>query len=374
MRICYLANVNSIHTQGWVKYFANHGQEVHLISPMPFRGNNIENIKLYMLKRFNPRIPIISLLINLPLNVIQVRHWIREIKPDILHAHYITSYGFLGALSEFHPLVLSAWGSDVLVAPKNSKINKVIVKSTLRKADLVTCDGENHAAEVKRLGVDPKRIRVIYFGVDTQKFSPQPKKEGVREELGIKDSPTVISLRHLRPIYDVESLVLAAPLVLKKIPQAKFIIAGDGKQRGHLENLANSLHISDCIRFVGMIPHDELPEYLASADVYVSTSLSDGGISISTLEAMACGLPVVVTNSGDNKKWIKEEENGFVIPVREPSQLAEKIVYLLRNPDIRERFGKMNRKIVEEKQNYEKQMGKFAKLYGELIGRRKERT
>lgn len=363
MKICYLASANSIHTQRWVKYFASHGHEVHLISPMPFRGNNIENVKLYVLRGFSPRIPIISLLVNLLFNVIQVKRWVREIKPDILHAHYITSYGFWGALSGFHPLVLSAWGSDILVAPKSSKINKAIVKFALRKADLITCGGENSIEEMVRLGANPKKLKLIYFGVDTQKFNPEQRNGKLREELGVSNSPAIISIRSLRPLYDVESLIKATPLVLEQVPETKFIIAGDGEQGEYLKTFAVSLGVSDSVRFVGRLPHNELPKYLASADIYVSTSLSDSGISVSASEAMACGLPVVVTDSGNNKKWIKGEENGFVIPVRDPSQLAEKIVYLLRNPDTRKRFGEMNRKIIKEKQNYEKEMRKMEKLY-----------
>jgi len=368
MRICYLADAGSIHTQGWVKYFADKGHEVHLISAVPLGDGNIGNTELYVLKKFRPQIRIISFLINLLSDAFQVRKWIKKIKPDILHAHYITECGFLGALSGFHPFVLSAWGSDVLVDTANSRIYRYFVGFALKRADLITTEGENAIEEMIRLRGDPDKINLILHGVDTQTFNPKQRDAKLREELGVSNSPTIISARNLNPVYDVESLVNAIPLVLKQVPEAKFTIAGDGDQRDYLKNLATSLGVSRSIRFVGWIAHDELPKYLASSDVYVSTSLSDT-ISGSLMEAMACELPVVVTDSGDNKKWIEDGVNGFIVPVKSPETLASRIVELLKNEDVRHRFAQANKQAVGEKANYEKEMRKMEKLYEELIER-----
>jgi len=104
-------------------------------------------------------------------------------------------------------------------------------------------------------------------------------------------------------------------------------------------------------------------------DVYVSTSLSDAGIAASTAEAMACRLPVVVTDVADNKKWVDNGVNGFVVPIKDPKSLAEKIIYLLQNENIRKKFGKINRKIIEEKNNYYKEMKKMEDIYKRLTRR-----
>ncbi len=103
-------------------------------------------------------------------------------------------------------------------------------------------------------------------------------------------------------------------------------------------------------------------------DVYVSTSLSDAGLAASTAEAMACGLPVVITDFGDNRKWIEDGESGFIVPLKDPKALAEKIIYLLKNKDIRREFGMRNRKIIEEKNNYYREMEKMENSYIELTG------
>ena len=114
-----------------------------------------------------------------------------------------------------------------------------------------------------------------------------------------------------------------------------------------------------CFRTVSGIPHDELPRYLTSANIFVSTALSDAGLAASTVEAMDCGLPVVITDSGDNRKWVEDGVNGFIIPLKDPKTLAEKIIYLLKNPDVGKEFGMRNRKIIEERNDYYKEMKKM---------------
>ncbi len=369
MRICFIAGVGSVHTQRWVKYFANKGHEVHLITIGSSEVQGINNVRLHELNILRPQIRIISYGANLIFNAMQVRKLLKEIKPDLINAHYIMNWGFLGVLSGFHPFILTVWGSDVLIDPKRYLPVKILTKYALAKADLITCDGENMLRGLTNLNTQSEKIRLIYFGVDTQLFSPVWRDEKIKEELGMSNSPVIISCRHLRAVYDVESLVKAVPLVLEKAPEAQFIIGSDGYQKDYLKSLAASLGVSGSIKFIGWINHGELPRHLASSDIYVSTSLSEGGVSITTMEAMACGLTVIVTDTGDNKKWIKDGISGYIIPVRSPEILASKIIFLLRNSEVRRKLALTNRQIVEEKANYQKEMDKMERLYESVVKR-----
>ncbi len=364
MKICYVGDAGSIHTQKWVNYFADKGHEVCLISPRPFGGDGLRNIDLHVLKMING-----VRFVNIPLSVLQIVRIINRKNPDLLHAHHVTSSGFWAALCRFHPYVLTAWGSDIVVQPKKSKLVRWKATFALKRADMITCDAEHMAERMVEMGVAKEKIRLIYFGVDTQKFSAKQTDAEVKEKLQLpSDSPIVISLRSLYPIYDLESLVKAVPLVLGKVPEAKFIIVGDGEQRGYLENLATSLGVGDSMRFLGPISNSEIPRYLASSDVYVSTSLSDAGLAASTAEAMACELPVVITDFGDNSQWVKDGQGGFVVPAKSPPLLAERIVYLLKNEDVRRKFGKVNREVIEERNDYYKEMEKVEHVYLTLTG------
>jgi len=365
LKVLFLGDAGNIHTQIWIKYFAAKEYDVHLVSGRSFGVCDIRGVTLHVLPTL-PHVRILSYPLWVLLGAMETRKIIRRMKPDIIHAHYVTNYGLIGALSGFHPFVLTAWGSDILVAPKESKIHGWIVKYVLRKSDLVPCDGENMRDELIKFGVDPKRMHLILHGVDTRKFCPILKSEKLSEELRISNSPVVMSIRSLYPIYDVETLIKSIPLVLERISGVKFLIAGGGEQKNHLKDLACSLDIVENVRFVGQISHDELPHYLTLADVYVSTSLSEGGASISLLEAMACGLAPIVTDVGDHKKWIKDGKNGFIIPIKDSKSLAEKILYLLRNKEIRKKFGEINRKIVKERADYYREMEKIEKILARL--------
>jgi glycosyltransferase involved in cell wall biosynthesis len=126
------------------------------------------------------------------------------------------------------------------------------------------------------------------------------------------------------------------------------------------------LEIYNSIKFLGKLEEKEMISAHLASDIYVSTSLSESGLAASTAEAMACGLPVNNTDTGDIKLWL-EKEGGFIIPVENPVVLAKKIIYLLQNSEIREKARKVNRKVIEERNNYYKEMGKMEEIYKKLV-------
>ena len=365
MKICYIAEGSSIHTQRWLNYFAARDHEVHLIYWKARPGYD-NNVRIHLLKRFAPGIWPVTRYFSFLRWIFRVRRLLKEIKPDVLDAHFIIDNGLLAACSGFHPFVVTAWGSDVLIFPRRNFLWRMVAKFVLKRADRVVCDSEVVKKGLLSLGAGPEKVAIIYNGIDTGKFTPQKKDEPLKQKLGISGFPAVICIRHLRPLYNVEMLVRAVPLVLKQAPQARFIIGGDGEQRGYLENLANTLGVSPNVSFIGYLPHDELPAYLAAADIYVSTSRSDS-TSLSLQEAMACELAPVVTDLPANREWINDGENGFIVPQEDHQALAEKMVYLLDNGEIRAKFGKINRRLIEDRAEYTREMEKVEKLYAGMI-------
>jgi len=367
MRICYIADAMSIHTKRWVNHFANKGHEVHLISskfPEGYEGYN-KDVQVHRLVRLFPQIWGISGYFSGIIWLFQVRRMVRRIKPDILNAIFIMVTGYLGAISGFHPLVLTALGSDILVVPKNSIIHRFITRITLSKADFVTCVSPSIKQEIIHFGIDPNIIYVTPLGVDTSMFKARATDNVLLQRLDIAGCPVIISTRNLKPLYDIQTLIRAIPHVLKEIPETKFIIAGEGEQKEYLKDLANTLGISDSIRFTGLIPHKELPQYLSSSVVYVSTSLSDGA-SVGLFEALACQTASVVSDIPANRDWIKDGENGYLIAVGDSKMLADRIIIILKNQTRRELFGKAGRQLVEERADHNKEMDKIEKAYEKL--------
>lgn len=353
MKICFLAGANSVHSYKWVKYFADKGHQVHWVSFTENNQGTIKGVSFYQIKSF------------FPFNFFKLRKIVKKIKPDIFHAHYAGVNGFLAALVGLHPFVITAWGSDVLIAGR-AIFKKIFVKYALSHADLITCDADHMQKAMVRLGVPSSKINIIFFGVDVLKFIPGDKNKELQNKLNILDCPVIISLRSLESVYNIETFINAIPLVLKELPDAKFLIAGRGSEEISLKKLADNLNVLENIRFISWIPQDKLPQYLRLADIYVSTSLSDAGIASSTAEAMACGICPIITDFGDNKEWVKNSENGFLMPLRDHNFLAKKVIYLLKNPEERLKLGYNAREIIEEKNNYYKEMGKMEKLYESL--------
>lgn len=367
MRICYIADAGSVHIQKWVNFFARKGHDIHLISPRTGEGY-AQNVQIHELTvPLSPKVWAALRFINVVARIIKLRRLTKKIQPDILDAHYILPYGYLAALSGFRPLVLTPWGSDILIEVKQSRLNKFLAGYALRRASLVVCDSETMKGELLYLGVNSAKIRKIYNGTDTEKFSPLPVP-GFKDRLGISNAPVVVSTRNLSPVYNLEMLIKAVPLVLEKQPQTIFLVIGDGEQHDYLAGLAGHLGVLNNIRFTGWVDAAEVPAYLAAADIYVSTSVSDSS-SASLNEAMACELAPVITDLPANREWIKEGENGFIVPQNDPQAMAEKIVYLIENEGVRERFGKQCRQLIKEKAEYQKEMGRVEVSYQEQIER-----
>ncbi|MCU0652670.1 MAG: glycosyltransferase family 4 protein [Candidatus Pacebacteria bacterium] len=358
MKLCFLAGADSIHSYRWIKYFADKGHQVSWLTLTPNRFGSISNTEIKIFRNFAVKEA------NAALNVAPVKAAINRIAPDVFHAHYAGINGIIGALSGFHPFVLTAWGSDILITAQLAAFRPVI-KAVLERADVITCDAEMVKKELINLGVPSQKIKIIYFGVDTEKFTPGPKDGAIVEELGLEDSVSVISIRSLEPIYDVETLIRAVPEVIKEVPNAKFIVAGRGSQGRKLKEMAAWLECAHHIRFIGWIPQNDLPRYLRTADIYVSTSLSDS-TSVSLLEAMSSGMVPVVTDAGENREILNGGRNGFVVPLRDWRQLARKIVFLIKNSQSRTELKQANRELIEEKYNFRKELDKMEDIYRQL--------
>jgi phosphatidylinositol alpha-1,6-mannosyltransferase len=217
------------------------------------------------------------------------------------------------------------------------------------------------------LGIARDKVQLIYHGVDTKKFSPVKRDPDLFFQIFGNSWPVVTCIRGFNPIYDPETFIRAIPLIINEVPETNFLIGGKGFKETRIRTLADNLKVSRYIRFCGQTPHEKIPPYLASSDVYVSVSLSDGGVAVSTFEAMASGVAVVVSDVGDTRLWINDHENGFVVPVRSPAIVAEKVVSLLLNPALRAIYGQSNRTLIEQQQDYYKEMEKVHTLYKDLV-------
>jgi glycosyltransferase involved in cell wall biosynthesis len=285
----------------------------------------------------------------------------------LIHVHWAIPTGLIGVLIGAvlrRPVVVTIHGSDLRLAMDKSSLLKKVFFWVCKKARHLHCVSAVMRREIERLGIEKEKISTFPMGVDEAFF-----EEGRNREKGL-DSPsmTVVSNRNLLPIYNVSLLIRAIPMVLKEEPSVKFIIAGGGPERQNLEKEVNDLNISSHVQFLDRIPHEEMPNLLGRANVYVSTSLYDG-TSVSLLEAMACGAFPIVTEIPSNQEWITDDQNGFLISVNNENHLARKIVEAFQRPTLLTEASKKNRKIVEERAHWKRTIRGITEIYEGLAAR-----
>jgi glycosyltransferase involved in cell wall biosynthesis len=301
---------------------------------------------------------------------------IRKIKPDILHAHYVTDYGLMGALTNFHPFVVSVWGSDVLIAPKESKISKCEASYALKRADCITTTAEFMKGYlVKAFGLQEKNIVRVPWGIDLKIFHRGYEKEAkvLRRMLGIKaDAPVVLSNRNMTPTYEIESIIDAIPHVLNSHPDATFIFIrgyGSAEYENKIKSKVQKLEVANNTRFISkIISPKEMAIYLNMADAFISVPKTDqfGG---SVMEGMICGSIPIVSDVEVYHQYLTNGENALFVDPNNSREIAEKIIYCIEHPEIKDGFYALNKKIIEEKEDWDKNAGEMEEIYTRVVDR-----
>ena len=316
MRIATLSNAAVVHTRRWVEHFRARGHEVRLFSleHSAASAGGLGEVHL-------PRAPLPGLF-RYPLAVPRLMRELHAFAPDLVDAHYVPNYGFMGALSGVRPLSIAAWGSDLLLAAGRSPLQRVRARFALQRAALVLCDAENLAAAARHAGAPAARVRALPWGVDRTCFRPAAERE----------RGLVLSTRMHEPVYDLPTIIGAAAQVLAARPEAVLAIAGSGSLTSSLQRLAEHRLPRGRYRFLGRLEPSEMANWLGRAEVCVSASLSDS-TSQSLLEAMASGAVPVVSDIAGNREWVNEGEGARLFAPGDAMGLARALERVLAEPD-----------------------------------------
>lgn len=355
MKICYFADAESIHVARWCKHFVSLGHEVHLIS---FKNIQIENVKTHFVD--SGSIAVGGGNWRVLFKFRKVKSILKKIKPDIFHSHYATSYGITGALCGFHPYVITALGTDVLISPKQSKIYKWLLKYAFSKADWITAMADHMKVAIESIGVDSAKITTVPFGIDPAVFNDSNRKLST-------DSYVITSTRNFETVYNIPHLISAVAIAKKQIPNLKLNLIGTGSLKNDLEKLVFEKGLKDVTTFFGKVPQPKIAEVLNSSHLFISVSLSDGN-NISLNEAMACGSYCIATEIPANTQWIKDSENGFLVKIDDVEGLANKIVTsYLKYDELQKIANPINQKVIKEKAIWANNMKLVLDKYQSLI-------
>jgi len=300
-------------------------------------------------------------------NTLRITRILKKIKPDFVHLHAENYYSLAIILSGL-PYVLTSWGIEVLNLQNAGFVEKSLAKVAAGRARKVTVDAMCLQEIWQNLGIPASRIKLIPFGVDLNVFHQYPQRSSIRKSLQIRESDIVVM--STRPFYnhkyDVETLIRAIPLIVRKHGNVKFVLKGSGPLENYLKRLAEKLGVTSYVRFIGLVPYDDIPKHLSAADIYVSTCFIDT-TSVSLLEAMACKLAPVVTDIPGNREWVADGVNGLLFSPSNPEALAEKITHMVENPQLREQFGERCLQIVEQRASWDKCFSDMEDIYESLL-------
>ena len=230
---------------------------------------------------------------------------------------------------------------------------------------LVAVSTQGRQELARLIGWPIQRIGIIANGVDVARFQPATDKGALRRKLGLPEAcRAVVVVARLAPEKNLETLLQAFGRIPGAGPDTELWIVGDGPQREHLETLCQSLGLQHCVRFLGA--RGDVPEIMAAADVGALSSISEG-LSLSLIEAAACGLPIVATDVGDNAKVVNPPAGGRVVPPRDPAALAAALAEVLNDAALRVALGQQARAHVLQHFALDRMVDGYIQLYEQAL-------
>ena len=353
MHICFLARGSFSHLPAFVEFFRRRGHRVSLIRLDPFPMEDVENHSAAV-GSFDP----VRGKWKVPLHFPRVLWHVWRLRPDILHAHYATSAGLLGALTGFSPLVVTCHGSDVMLGGADP-LRRLALRMAFARASVVHVVSDDLRGRALSMGAAPDRIFVSNVGVMADTLSgDRPFREA---------GPVhILWTRKLEPIYDPVTLIESLASFKERRREFVCTMAAGGVLEDQLRALVRRRDLESHVRFLGGFGQLQLRALLMSADVYVSCALSDGA-SLALLEAMAGGLFPVVVDIPANREWVVPGDNGLLFPPGDARGLAEALEEASRMRSCWRRVARHNGELVMLRGDRDKNLGELESVYRRLV-------
>jgi glycosyltransferase involved in cell wall biosynthesis len=360
MKILYFSRGYSTHDHRFLTAISDHGHEVFFVR---LEGNRRqvedrpvpENVHQVIWK--GGREPFRWT--KLPTLVLDFKRLLREIKPDLVHAGPIQTCAFIAILSGFRPVLTMSWGFDLMDDVHKGRIWEFATRYTLKRSTFFTSDAKVTRDTAIVYGMDPNKTFVFPWGVNLDRFQPNFQPSSLQ-------TFTLFCNRSWEPYYGVDVLARAFVKVAYQQENVELILLGGGSQGNAIRNILQKGDVLDRVTFGGQVSQTDLPRWYHMADLYISPSHVDGS-SVSLMEALACGIPCLVSDIPGNKEWVFDGQNGWLFHDGNVNDLAEKIITAIKNRASFPRIGEMARKTAEEKADWKKNSEALMDIYRSLI-------
>lgn len=337
MKVCFIADADSVHTRRW-------------IAPLLSSGFQVQVVSYKRISRPWPEVDLIDLTRKTSIRKARflawglwLRRFLRQHPPDLLHAHQVSGAGWLGAMASFHPFVVSAWGSDLLVEPKKSRFRRRLVTIVLRKCDRLIVPSRLMQQVAIDLGLSEDRIAFIPWGIETDVFQPwTDDRLATRAELTLDPTALVIFCpRAIAPVYNHDIFLLAIKSLLCQGHLCQVLLLrfnADPSTLQRLEQMIADLALEQAVRWLDpQMSLSAMAKLYRVSDVVVSIPSSEG-YGFTVYEAMSCGCPVVMS---DLPLFAAEMVHGVHVlktPIRDVAGTAEALAQLLTDAPLRQRL------------------------------------
>ena len=389
MKVVQISDPSSYHTEQWVRQLMDRDIETHVVYVKgwyPWKDDRIQkiegcqeeifstpskrNLGMYLLGRGKFR-ALSKCILNRTLLFGELEY----LKPrlhdymtsnciDVIHAHYLHSGCLLAHASGFRPTVMSTWGSDLTAGPEKYPYYIPLIRKALKSATIVQPASEVSAKLVQNLyHVDESKMFISSWGADTKFFKPELDSSELRQQLGIPEGLVILSFRALNPFYRIDLIIRAFKIISEKHADVSLVIGIGGELQNDLEQLCEKLGIRDRVFFTGYITGVRMAQIFSLADIYIQCPLSDG-VSISGMQALAAGLPVIANNVGETQAIVENEVNGLLLDESEsPEPYAAALQQIIEEDGLRNRMAIASRRLSESKHDRTKILAQFKQLF-----------
>ncbi|HSR21186.1 MAG TPA: glycosyltransferase [Anaerolineales bacterium] len=305
---------------------------------------------------------------------------IKELKPDLIHAGPIQTCAFLAVLSGFYPVLTMSWGFDLMRDAYRNACWRWITSYTLRRSAYFVSDARVTRARAVAFGMPSDRTAVFAWGVDLQRFRPRrvpTLRQGRKEAQGRGRSRprqrprasrqfVLLCNRSWEASYGVDVLARAFVMAAHTRSDLVLLLLGDGSQRDAIRQIFEQGHQKHRVEFGGQVRQADLPRWYHRANLYISPSHVDGS-SVSLMEALACGTPVLVSDIPGNKEWIREGNNGWLFRDGDARHLAEKILRIAGRRSALRPIGRAARRTAEERADWKRNFQALLQSYERAV-------
>jgi len=360
MRICFISLGTFTHVGPYIDYFRGAGHDVNFVSMSPGPERGVPTYNVGIGRKYSES----EGKWKYPIGMFRAKRLIKRLKPDIVHAHYVTSCGLAALICGFHPTVVTAHGSDLTVGIK-SRIWRPLLRRIFEFSDCINTVSADLQDMVESLGISSDKIETLTLGIDTERFLPVD-----RTQIGKPGVLRLVCTRRLESVFDHRTIIDALILLKEEGLRFEMTFFGDGSLLGELTQRVKEVGLDDSVNFEGRLGNHDLPEVLSRHDVYLSASLWDGA-SLSLLEAMSMGLFPIVSDIQANSAWLQHNVDGLLHKVSDPDDLAKCILQSCSHPELAAGAVRRNREKVVESGNRGTNMKRLEGIYEDLVAKRR---